>query len=135
MNELKVDAKLEKLDDIMNFIWEELSKIEYPKKLRLKLQLAVEEIFVNIASYAYVDKTGYAIVKVNVQEEPKAAVITFIDGGIKYNPLEKEDPDLNMPLEERTEGGFGIYMVKNIMDDVEYDYVDSQNILTIKKYL
>ena len=57
MNELKVDAKLEKLDDIMNFIWEELSKIEYPKKLRLKLQLAVEEIFVNIASYAYVDKT------------------------------------------------------------------------------
>ncbi len=135
MNELKVDAKLEKLDDIMNFIWEELSKIEYPKKLRLKLQLAVEEIFVNIASYAYVDKTGYAIVKVNVQEEPKAAVITFIDGGIKYNPLEKEDPDLNMPLEERTEGGFGIYMVKNIMDDVEYDYVDSQNILTIIKYL
>ena len=54
---------------------------------------------------------------------------------LKYNPLEKEDPDLNMPLEERTEGGFGIYMVKNIMDDVEYDYVDSQNILTIIKYL
>ena len=135
MNELKVDAKLEKLDDIMSFIWGELSKVEYPKKLRMKLQLAVEEIFVNIASYAYVDKTGYAIIRVNVQDNPKAAVITFIDGGIRYNPLEKEDPDLNMSLEDRTEGGFGIFMVKNIMDEVEYDYLDNQNILTIKKYL
>ena len=96
------------------------------------LDVAVEELFVNIASYAYVDKTGIA--DITIELLPGQVVqITFRDSGIPYNPLEKPDPDITKPAEEREIGGLGIYIVKKSMDEVLYRYEDGQNILTIRK--
>ncbi|MBQ1993216.1 MAG: ATP-binding protein, partial [Lachnospiraceae bacterium] len=72
---------------------------------------------------------------VEIQEEPLAVMITFIDNGVPYNPLAKEDPDITLAAEERQIGGLGIYMVKKTMDDITYDYKDGQNILRIRKQL
>ena len=98
----------------------------------MQLDVAVEELFVNIASYAYVDKIGIA--DITIELLPGQVVqITFRDSGIPYNPLEKPDPDITKPAEEREIGGLGIYIVKKSMDEVLYRYEDGQNILTIRK--
>ncbi len=102
-------------------------------KIQFQIDVAVEELFVNIAHYAYTPETGTATIRVKIEEDPLSASITFIDSGIPYNPLEKEDPDVTLSAEERGIGGLGIYMVKKSMDDMIYEYTDGQNILTIKK--
>ena len=73
--------------------------------------------------------------RVEIQEDPLAAIITFIDSGMPYDPLARPDPDVTLPAEEREIGGLGIYMVKKSMDNISYEYKDGKNILTIKKYL
>ena len=97
--------------------------------------VAIDELFGNIAHYAYSPETGPATVGVEVRENPMAVIITFMDHGIPYDPLEKEDPDVTLSLEERQIGGLGIYMVKKSMDEITYEYKDGQNILKIKKNL
>ena len=92
-----------------------------------------EEIFINIASYAYVPDKGNVTVRVEVQDEPLMITIQFVDHGIPYDPLAKEDPDVTMSAEERQIGGLGIYMAKQSMDDISYRYEDGKNILTMKK--
>ena len=101
----------------------------------MQIGVAAEEIFVNIAHYAYAPQKGCATVRVEVLEDPVSVVITFIDHGIPYDPLEKEDPDINLPAQQRQIGGLGIFMTKQLMDDVAYEYKDGQNILTLKKNL
>ena len=101
----------------------------------MQIALAVEEIFVNIAHYAYAPDKGKATVRVEVSEAPVRVTITFIDSGVPYDPLAKEDPDVNLKAEERKIGGLGIYLTKQVMDDVVYEYKDNQNILTLKKDL
>ena len=101
----------------------------------MHLALAVEEVFVNIANYAYAPETGPARVRVEVAEEPLCASITFIDHGVPYDPLAKEDPDITLSAEDREVGGLGVFMTKQLMDDVRYEYVDGCNILTISKDL
>ena len=87
----------------------------------------------NIASYAYQDEVGKAEIK--VETDSKSISITFLDSGIPYNPLEKDDPDITLSAEERGIGGYGIFLVKKIMDDVKYEYKDNKNVLSItKKY-
>ena len=95
--------------------------------------IAIDEVFSNITHYAYHPSVGSATVKIEVIEEPMSVVITFIDGGTPYNPLEKEDPDITLSAEEREIGGLGIFMVKKSMDSIDYEYKDGQNILRIKK--
>ena len=73
--------------------------------------------------------------RVEVSEEPVTVMITFVDHGIPYDPLAKEDPDIKLPADEREVGGLGIFMTKKIMDDVTYTYKDGKNILTLKKNL
>ena len=135
MNELTIEALRDNLPEVQEFIDELLEAAECPMKTQMTIDIAVEEIFVNIASYAYGDGVGKATIKVDFDEDPLAVKITFIDGGTPYDPLKKPDPNLNLGLMERRKGGFGIFMVKKSMDDMTYEYVDGKNVLTIKKNL
>ena len=105
------------------------------KKGTLEFGATIEEIFVNIAKYAYPNSDGVATIEAKIDDSKSYIEITFIDNGIEYNPLEKEDPDLNIPLSDRPIGGLGIFMVKNLMDEVNYKYINKQNVLTIKKII
>ncbi|MDD3415565.1 MAG: ATP-binding protein [Lachnospiraceae bacterium] len=133
MGELIVKAELYSLDEVLEFIMNELEKEMCPMKTQMMISIATEEIFVNIANYAYQGEKGNVIIKLEITDNPKQAMIQFWDGGIPYNPLEKEDPDIHQDIMEREIGGLGIYMVKNSMKHVYYNYVDNQNVLTIEK--
>ena len=135
MKRLETDAVRENLNGVLAFIDSFLEEAECPLKVMYQIDIAAEEIFVNIASYAYGPEGGKAVIEIALEEDPKTAVITFRDSGIPYNPLEREDPDITLSAEERQIGGLGIYMVKKSMDSVIYDYSDGQNILTIRKVL
>ena len=101
----------------------------------MQIELAVEEIFVNIANYAYAPEIGRATVRVSVSDDPLTVTITFIDCGVPYDPLKRSDPDVTLSAEEREIGGLGIFMTKKVMDEVAYEYKDGQNVLTLKKRL
>lgn len=135
MHEMTIDATLENIAVVTDFVNEQLEQIECPMKAQIQIDVAIDELFGNIAHYAYSPETGPATVGVEVRENPMAVIITFMDHGIPYDPLEKEDPDVTLSLEERQIGGLGIYMVKKSMDEITYEYKDGQNILKIKKNL
>ena len=135
MKELVIEAKKSNLDAVLSFIDEQLGEAECSKKTRMTIDVAVEELFVNISSYAYDPKIGTAVVQVSVHNEPLSVEITFIDNGKPYDPLAKPDPDVTLDADHRQIGGLGIFMVKKSMDDVQYEYKDGRNILTIKKVL
>ncbi|MBO6039967.1 MAG: anti-sigma factor antagonist [Oscillospiraceae bacterium] len=132
---LEIDAEEEKLQEVQAFVDERLEEADCPLKAQMQIAVAVEEIFVNIASYAYVPEKGKAKVRVEVSDEPVSVTITFVDHGIPYDPVAREDPDVTLPASQRDIGGLGIFMTKQIMDDVAYEYRDGQNILTLKKRL
>ncbi len=134
-DELELDAVPEKLEEVQTFVEERLAETDCPPKALMQISVAVEEIFVNIASYAYAPDKGRAKVRVEVSGDPVRVAITFVDHGIPYDPLAREDPDVSVPAEEREVGGLGIFMTKELMDDVTYTYRDGQNILTLTKNL
>ncbi len=133
MKELTVDATIENVAAVTAFVDEQLDQLDCPMKTQYQVDVAIDELFGNIAHYAYNPEIGAATVRVEVTENPLAVVITFIDNGVPYDPLAKEDPDITLSAEERGIGGLGIYMVKRSMDDVSYEYRDGKNILRIKK--
>ncbi len=133
MQELILDAIAENIPVVTAWVNKQLEQIECPMKVQMQIDIAIDELFSNIAFYAYKPQTGSATVRLEVLENPKAVLITFIDQGIPYNPLAKEDPNTKLSVEEREAGGLGILMVKKTMDEVFYEYKDGQNILTIKK--
>lgn len=135
MRELTVDAIIENIEKVTDFVNEELEKLDCPMKAQIQIDVAIDELFGNIAHYAYNPKVGPATIRVEVVQDPMAVVLTFIDHGIPYDPLAKEDPDIKLSAEERKIGGLGIYMVKKSMDEITYEYKAGQNILRIKKYL
>lgn len=128
---MTVAAETENLQKVLGFVGGYLDKISCQKKARMHIDIAVEEIFVNIAHYAY-DKAG-GNVTVNVEVTPETAVITFIDSGAPYDPLKKPGPDVTLPMEKRAIGGLGVFMAKKLMDELIYEYRNGQNILTMKK--
>ena len=134
-NELDIEAVKENLDEVQEFVNERLKKVNCPMKTLTQVGVAVEEIFINIASYAYAPNRGRAVVRVEVPEKPACVTITFIDHGVPYDPLAKDDPDVTLTAEERGIGGLGIFMTKMIMDDIAYEYHDGKNILSLKKSL
>ncbi len=134
-DELVVEAVTENLSRVTEFVDRRLEAVDCPVKAQMQIGLAVEEIFINIASYAYAPEVGTATVRVEVEEDPVAVIITFIDHGIPYDPLAKEDPDVTLPAAQREIGGLGIFMTKKVMDDVTYEYQDGKNILRLKKNL
>ena len=135
INELELEAIPENLDQVQAFVDEHLEACDCSMKAQMQIGVAVEEIFVNIANYAYHPEKGRAVVRVEVSEEPVTVTITFVDHGTPYDPLAREDPILNIPVEEKEAGGLGIFMTKKLMDEVAYEYKDGHNILTLKKNL
>ena len=135
MKELVLEARRDNLNEVLAVVDEELEKLDCPIKTQMTIDIAVEEIYINIASYAYRPGTGNAVIRMEVEEDPLAVMLTFIDSGMPYNPLAKEDPDITLSAEERQIGGLGIYMVKKSMDDVSYKFEDGKNIFSIKKLI
>ena len=134
-NELELDAVPENLQELQSFVEEHLEASDCPPRAEMQIGVAVEEIFVNIASYAYAPETGKTKIRVEVSEEPVTVTITFLDHGVPYDPLAKADPNTKLPAEERQIGGLGVFLTKKLMDDVSYEYRGGQNILTLKKKL
>lgn len=135
MKELNISATVENIAAVTAFVDEQLEELDCPMKTQLQVDVAIDELFGNIAHYAYNPEVGAATVRVEVTENPLAVVITFIDNGVPYDPLAKADPDVTLSAEEREIGGLGIYMVKKSMDDISYEYKNGQNILRIKKHI
>ena len=104
-------------------------------KVQMQLDVAVEELYVNIAHYAYAPGTGEATVSIDITQDPLNVTITFKDSGIPFDPTAKADPDVTLSAQERQIGGLGIYMAKKGTDVMKYEYKDGQNILSISKKL
>lgn len=135
MAELTVLASLAHLGQVMDFVEEQLEDTGCGMKTLMQVQMAVEEIYVNIASYAYGSSQGMVTIRMEVEKEPGQVVITFSDRGIAYNPLEREDPNITLSAEERPVGGLGIFMAKKSMDSMKYEYQDGENVLIMRKIL
>ena len=133
MKELKVKADISELDKVLSFADSILESMDCSMKAQMQIDVAIEELFVNIAHYAYPSGDGEAVIEVEADEANKTVSITFVDQGIPYDPLKNADPDITLSADERPIGGLGIFMVKKSMDDVSYEYKDNQNRLTIKK--
>lgn len=143
MDKITIPAKLENLDDLIGFIEGKLEEYGASMKVNMQVQLSCEEIFANIASYAYPDREdGTVEVQMELLESETSDVsgahavrIIFIDSGVAYDPLARENPDIGLDAEERQIGGLGIFLVKKSMDRAKYEYVDGKNKLTIEKDL
>lgn len=133
MKELTVDAVLESIPVITDFVDGQLEQYGCPMKAQVQIDIAIDELFSNIVHYAYHPGVGPATVRVEVVEDPLSVVITFIDQGVPYDPLSKADPDVTLSAEEREIGGLGIYIVKKNMNEITYEYKDGRNILKIRK--
>ena len=133
MHELTLEAKKENLDEALDFVHQALDESQCSPESLMQLDLAVEELFVNIAQYAYCPKSGTVKILTEFHPELSEITITFIDKGIPYNPLSKKDPDMTLAVDKRPIGGLGIYIAKKIMDRLSYQYKDGQNIMQISK--
>lgn len=132
---LTVDATMDNMDKVISLVEENLDMAGCPMKITMKIMVCVEEAYVNIVNYAYGGQNGKCTIELQTEsgDEKGYAKIVLRDGGIPFNPLIKEEPDINLSAEERNIGGLGIYMVKNIMDRVDYAYEGKENILTMEK--
>ena len=135
MKSITVEAKIEIVDKVTEFVNEVLEEKYCPLKVQMQLDVAIDEIFGNIAYYAYGKGSGNATIQIEMEDNPPKITLTFIDQGIPYNPLENKDPDITLDIEDREIGGLGIFLVKKTMDELSYEYADGQNILTMKKEL
>mgnify|MGYP002626834446 CR=1 FL=1 len=135
MKELTLTARLDNIPVVTAFIDEQLEAVDCSMKAQMQIDIAIDELFGNIAHYAYGEGTGDATVRFDFDEATRTASIAFIDGGVPFNPLEKADPDVTLSAEERQVGGLGIFMVKKTMDNLTYRYEDGKNVLTLYKHI
>ena len=135
MKEMTIAATVENIGAVTDFVDEQLEALDCPMKAQMQIDIAIDELFGNIAHYAYNPDVGEATVRVEVIDEPLSVVITFIDGGVPFDPLSAADPDTTLSAEERAIGGLGVFMVRKTMDDVSYRYENGRNILSIRKTL
>lgn len=133
MKELTVEARVEQIETVTEFINAELEKLDCPIKAQMQIDIAVDEIVSNIAYYAYGEKTGSVTVRIEALHAENGVQLMFLDDGVPYDPLTRQDPDISAEIEERKEGGLGIFLVRKTMDDMKYEYRDGQNCLTIRK--
>ena len=135
MKELTIAATVENIPPVTDFVNEQLELLDCPMKAQMQINIAIDELFSNIAHYAYHPEVGEVTVRVEVVQEPLSVVITFIDQGTPFDPLAQEDPNIGLGADERQIGGLGIFLVKKNMDEVSYTYEDGKNILSIRKQL
>lgn len=114
MKELKVEAIMQNLEAVTSFVNAELKLLRCPIKLQMQFDIAIDELFGNIVQYAYPTETGYVTVRIESESNPNAIAITFIDNGIRFAPVAREDPNIHLSVKERKIGGLGIYIVKKV---------------------
>ena len=130
---LELDTHIENVDILTDTINEVLDGLSCPRKARTQIDIALDELFSNISHYAYGAKVGRAYVSIDPASDGKGVSITLEDEGVPFNPLEREDPDVTLGVQERAIGGLGIFLVRRTMDDMRYEYRDGRNRLTITK--
>ncbi|MBQ9378048.1 MAG: ATP-binding protein [Schwartzia sp.] len=135
MDTLTINATIENLSEVIAFVTEPLTDDNCTVRARMQLELVVEELFVNIACYAYHPETGPVTVERVMDEADGVISVTFRDRGVPYNPLTREDPDTTLPLDKRPIGGLGVFLVKKNVDEISYAYREGQNILRFRKKL
>ena len=133
MKELTVQATLENIPLVTAAMDEFLEALDCPLKAQMQLDVAVDELFGNIAQYAYPGGTGSVTVRFDHDEAARMVSVTFVDSGVPFDPLKQGDPDLSLSIDDRKEGGLGIFMVKKTMDHMVYRHEDGCNLLTIYK--
>ena len=135
MKELTIAATVENIETVTDFVNEQLEALDCPMKAQMQIDVAIDELFGNIAHYAYNPDVGDATVRVEVIDDPLSVIITFVDKGVPYDPLTAADPDVTLSAEDRAIGGLGVFMVKKTMDEITYRYENGSNILSIRKTL
>ena len=128
---LSIPAERRQMDAVISFINAALEGLGYEEKLIRKIDVAADELFTNICDYAYSPGKGDVTIRCGVQNG--MAFVQFEDEGRAYNPLERKDPDVTLPVEERPIGGLGIFLVKKLMDEMHYSREDGKNIVIIRK--
>ncbi len=128
---LTLDASLDSVSSAIEYVENKVEPLPFSGKVRNRIVIAVDEIVSNVARYAYEGGSGKFSIK--AEADDAGITITVTDSGIPYNPLEKDDPDITLSAEERGIGGYGIFIVKNTMDDISYEYKDGKNIFVMKK--
>ena len=133
MKELTVDAVLENIPSVTAFIDGQLEALDCSMKAQMQIDVAIDELFSNIARYAYPDGPGKATVGIEFDEENRMCSVVFSDEGIPFDPLAQQAPDTSLPLMDRPVGGLGIFLVKKTMDAMEYERRGDRNVLVIRK--
>ena len=133
MKEITLEAAINNIRKVTDWVDAELESLGCPPKTMMQIDVAIDELFTNIASYAYPQGTGAAVIR--FEHGDGMVSITFEDEGIPYDPLQKSDPDVTLSADERDIGGLGVFLAKKVMDDVAYEYRGGQNILTLIKNL
>jgi len=133
VNEWTFEATIDNIPSMIDRVNEQLESLDCPMKAQMQIDVAMDEVLANIASYAYGSGTGEATMRFEFEPDTRMVSITFIDSGIPYDPLAKPDPDVTLSVEQRDVGGLGIFLVKKTMDDMTYAREDGRNVLTIRK--
>jgi anti-sigma regulatory factor (Ser/Thr protein kinase) len=136
VKEWTFEASVEQIPRLTEQIEALLEGLDCPMKAMMQISVAIDELMANVASYAYAPGKGDVTVRFDFDADTRTVAITFIDSGIPYDPLAKPDPDVTLGAEERKVGGLGIFLVRNIMDEVKYTRSDDgKNILSMTKKL
>ena len=135
MQEKVFSAVIESIPAVTAWIDEALEKLDCSMQAQMQLDVAIDEIFGNIARYAYPDKSGIVTIRHGYEEASRLFSVTFIDRGVPFDPLKQANPDTSLELKDREIGGLGIFLVKKTMDKVGYRYMDGKNILNIQKHI
>lgn len=133
MKEIVLQAETKGIPVVTDWINRELETLNCPQKTIWLIDVAVDEILGNIAQYAYDDQAGFVTVRIEFDPGGRVISITFLDNAFPYNPLERKDPDISLSLEQREIGGLGVFLTKKIMDEINYQYINGQNVLRIQK--
>ena len=126
-------ARVEALSDVLGFVDQTLDSCECPMKIQTAICVAIEEVFVNVARYAYGEGEGDVALGVGFNAESREITFRMADKGTPFDPLKKPDPDITLSAEEREIGGLGIFITKKTMDSVSYAYENGENVLTMTK--
>ena len=129
-NGITVVPSMETVPQVAEFMETEMEKFEISPKISMKMLIAIDEIYSNIVRYS-----GATEAIVSIKKSDNTLKLQFKDNGKPYNPLDSKEPDITASAEDRSIGGLGIFMVKKMLDKVEYKYVDNYNILTLTKNL
>lgn len=133
---ITVPSKADRLYEVQDFVNSCLSGSGASLKVLMQLQLVVEEVFINIANYAYSPPgSGNVDISCTVEEDVMKVTLKFVDSGPEFDPLKRPDPDLDKDLEDRPIGGLGIFLVKNSVDGLVYRRDGDKNILTVEKHI